>query len=324
MRVWLVERYGEPEDMVFAERPEPVPGPGEALIRQRACGLNFFDILQIQGKYQARPSFPFTVGAEVSGEIAALGPGVEGLRVGDRVLALPDGGGYAEASVARADRIFAIPQGMSFEQAAAFPLVYQTSWFGLHDRGRLQPGETVLVHAGASGVGAAAIQIARAHGVRVVASAGSEAKRAFCRELGAEDVIDYLQPDWPERVKALTGGRGADVIYDPVGGDVFDQSTKCIAPGGRLLVIGFTSGRIPTIAANRALLKNMSVVGVFWGRERDETPGFVAETHRRLTELWEAGKIRPPVQRTFPLEQASQALAELAGRRVCGKLALTM
>ena len=310
--------------MVLGEAAEPAPGPGEALIRHRACGLNFFDILQIQGKYQSRPAFPFTVGAEVSGVVAALGEGVTGFRVGDAVLALPGGGGYAEASVARADRMFALPAGMSFEQAAAFPLVYQTAWFALHDRGGLQPGETVLAHAGASGVGVAAIQLAKAHGARVIASAGSEAKRRFRREQGADETIDYLRADWPEQVRTLTGGRGADVIYDPVGGDTLELSTKCIATGGRLLVIGFASGRIPSIAANRILLKNMSVVGVFWGRERDENPGFVARTHARLAELFEAGKIAPPVERTFPLEQAPQALAELAGRRVCGKLALRM
>jgi len=310
--------------MVIAEAPEPSAGPGEVLIRNRACGLNFFDILQIEGKYQSRPEFPFTVGSEVSGEIAALGEGVEGFEIGDEVLALLDGGGYAECSVARADRTFPKPEGMSFAQAAAFPIVYQTSWFGLHDRGALQPGETVLVHAGASGVGVAAIQLAKAHGARVLATAGSAEKRRFCLDQGAEEAIDYTQPDWHERVKALTGGKGADVIYDPVGGDVFDLSTKCIAPDGRLLVIGFASGRIPSIAANRILLKNIAIVGVFWGAKRDSDSDYPAQAHRKLTELFEAGKINPPADATFSLEQAPEALAELASRRVRGKLALTI
>jgi NADPH2:quinone reductase len=180
------------------------------------------------------------------------------------------------------------------------------------------------VHAGASGVGVAAIQLAQAHGARVLATAGSEAKRAFCLEQGAEETIDYTQPDWHERVKEITGGRGADVIYDPVGGDVFDLSTKCIAPGGRLLVIGFASGRIPSIAANRILLKNMAVVGVYWGAQRDGNSAYPGKTHARLAELYTQGKINPPVDREFPFEQAVEALAELAGRRVRGKLALTL
>lgn len=310
--------------MVLAEAPQPVAGPGEVLIRNRACGANFFDILQIQGKYQLRLPFPFAVGAEVSGEVAAVGEGVERFRAGDSVLALLDSGGYAEYSVARADRTFVLPEGMSHAQGAAFPIVYQTAWFGLHDRGALRPGETVLVHAGASGVGVAAIQLAKAHGAHVLASAGSEVKRAFCVEQGAEEAIDYTQPDWHERVKELTGGKGADVIYDPVGGDVFDLSTKCIAPGGRLLVIGFASGRIPSVAANRILLKNMAVVGVYWGAERDGNSEYPRRTHARLAELYGQGKINPPVDREFPFEQAVEALAELAGRRVRGKLALTL
>lgn len=310
--------------MALAEAPKPTPGPGEVLIRNRACGLNFFDILQIEGKYQSRPEFPFTVGSEVSGEIAALGEGVEGFEIGDEALALLDGGGYAEYSVARADRTFPKPSGMSFAQAAAFPIVYQTSWFGLHDRGALHPGETVLVHAGASGVGVAAIQLAAAHGARVLATAGSAEKRRFCLDQGAEEAIDYTQPDWHQQVKALTGGKGADVIYDPVGGDVFDLSTKCITPDGRLLVIGFASGRIPSIAANRILLKNIAIVGVFWGAKRDSDSDYPAQAHRKLTELFEAGKINPPADATFSLEQAPEALAELAGRRVRGKLALTI
>lgn len=310
--------------MQLTDAPAPSAGPGEVLIHNRACGLNFFDILQIQGKYQSQQEFPFTVGSEVSGVVAAVGDGVDGLNVADPVLALLDSGGYAEYAVARADRTFPLPAGMSQAQGAAFPIVYQTAWFGLHDRGALQPGETVLVHAGASGVGVAAIQLAKAHGARVLASAGSEAKRAFCLEQGAEAVIDYTQPEWHKRVKELTDGRGADVIYDPVGGDVFDLSSKCIAPGGRLLVIGFASGRIPSIAANRILLKNMAVVGVYWGAERDGNSQYPIQTHRRLAELYSQGKINPPVDREFPLEQAVEALAELVNRRVLGKLALTI
>ncbi|MCB1022709.1 MAG: NADPH:quinone oxidoreductase family protein, partial [Acidobacteria bacterium] len=246
MQAWQVTQLGSPDEMTLAEVPDPVPGPGEVLVANHAAGVNFFDTLEIAGKYQVRPAFPFTPGGELAGVVEALGPGVEGLAVGDRVMASPMGGGYAEKTLVPTERVLPIPEGMTFEQAAGFPIVYQTSWFALNERGRLQPGETLLVHAGASGVGVAAIEIGRAMGARVLASASTAEKRDFCLRYGAEAAIDYTQSDWFEQVKALTGGRGADVIYDPVGGDVFDLSTKCIAPEGRLLVVGFASGRIPS------------------------------------------------------------------------------
>ena len=309
--------------MRFEEVPTPEPGPNEVLIRNRACGLNFFDILQIAGQYQSRPEFPFTVGAEVAGEVAAVGDGVRDLRPGDKVLALPRSGGFAEYTIAADDRTFPIPQGMSFEEAAAFPIVYQTSWFALDYRARLAPAEWALVHAGASGVGMAAIQIAKAKGARVIATAGSEEKLAFCREIGADEAIPYGEEGWHERVKKITG-RGADVIVDVVGGDVFDLSTKCIAPDGRLLVVGFASGRIPEIAANRILLKNMSVVGVFWGRHLEEHENYGSEAHGALRDLYLEGKIAPRVGARFPLQEAPAALAELHERRVLGKAVLTV
>ncbi len=323
MKAWQVHEYGSPDSMRFDEVPTPEPGAGQVLIRNRACGLNFFDLLQIAGKYQAQPGFPFTVGAEVAGEIAAVGAGVTDFRAGDPVLALPRAGGFAEYTLAADDLTFPIPKGMSPEQAAAFPIVYQTSWFALDYRARLEPAEWVLVHAGASGVGLAAIQIAKAKGARVIATAGSEEKLAFCRAQGADEVVSYREEGWHERVKKLTG-RGADVIYDPVGGDVFDLSNKCIAPDGRLLVVGFASGRIPEIAANRILLKNMSVVGVFWGRHLDEHDHYGAEAHGALRDLYLEGKIAPHVDRKFPLEEAPAALAELAAHHTPGKVVLTV
>lgn len=322
MRAWRVYEHGAPEAMRLEEVPTPDPGPGQVLVRNRACGLNFFDILQIAGKYQSRPEFPFTVGAETAGEIAAVGPDVRDFRPGDPVLTLPRAGGFAEYTIAALDRTFPIPRGMSFEQAAAFPIVYQTSWFALDYRARLGPAEWTLVHAGASGVGMAAIQIAKAKGARVIATAGAEKKLDFCREIGADETIDYRESDWHERVKKITG-RGADVIVDVVGGDVFDLSAKCIAPDGRLLVIGFASGRIPEIAANRILLKNMSVVGVFWGRHLEEHEHYGAEAHGALRDLYLEGKVAPYVDRTFPLKEAPTALAELANRRIKGKAVLT-
>lgn len=323
MKVWRVTHYGEPEEMSFEDAPTPSPGPGQALIANRACGLNFFDLLQCQGKYQSKPTFPFTIGAEVSGIVESVSAGVRGIAPGDRVLALPRGGGFAEYTVADVSRIFRIPANMPFAQAAAMPVVYQTSYFALVHRAELKAGEWLLVHAGASGVGTAAVQLGKAMGARVIATAGSEAKLDFCLKQGADHAIDYRADSWVETVKALTAKRGADVIYDPVGGNAFDLSTKVIAPGGRLLVIGFASGRIPSLAANRALLKNMALVGAFWGRHCDENPGYMASTHRALIELFNDGKIDPPAGASYPLAQAPQGIRDLADRKITGKAVLT-
>jgi NADPH2:quinone reductase len=324
MKAWQVTHPGPPEEMTFTEVPDPRPGPGEALVANRAAGVNFFDTLQIAGKYQVRPDLPFIPGGELAGVVEALGEGVEGLHLGDPVMGPPMTGGYAEKSLIKAHRALPIPEGMTFEQAAGFPIVYQTSWFALNERGKLQPRETLLVHAGASGVGVAAIEIGRAMGARVWATASTPEKRAFCEAHGAERTIDYTAPDWVEEVKELSGGQGADVIYDPVGGDVFDLSTKCIAPDGRLLVVGFASGRIPSLPANRLLLKNFSAVGVYWGRHVDEHPEYARQAHDQLADLFRQGKLDPPVDRAFPLSEAPRALAEIAARRVLGKVALTI
>ncbi len=300
----------------------PVPGPGQVRVRNHAAALNFFDILQIQGKYQVKPPFPFTPGAEISGEIDAVGEGVAGCQTGDRVLGFPGGAGFAEATILDADKVFRIPAGMDWAQAAAMPIVYQTSYFALKDRAELKAGQWLLVHAGASGVGMSAIQLGRAFGARVIATAGSAEKLEFARRQGAEFLLDYNDPAWVDRVKEITGGRGADVIYDPVGGDVFDLSSKCIAAGGRLLVIGFAAGRIPTIAINRILLKNMSVVGVFWGGHVKAHPGYTAETQSALEKLWDEGKIKPEVSSVWPLQELPQAMKALSERQVLGKAVL--
>jgi NADPH2:quinone reductase len=284
MRTWLVKNWCEPEGMEWAEVDVPQPKAGEVRVKNRASALNFFDILQIQGKYQIKPPFPFTPGAEISGEIDAIGDGVTGWKKGDRVLGFPGGSGFAEQTVLDAAKVFRIPNGMDWAQAAAMPIVYHTSFFALKDRAELRAGEWLLVHAGASGVGMSAIQIGKASGA--------------------------------------TSGRGADVIYDPVGGDVFDLSSKCIASGGRLLVIGFASGRIPSIAVNRILLKNMSVVGVFWGNHVKANPTYTAETQKALETLWNEGKIKPEVSNTWPLAELPQAMKGLAERRVLGKAVL--
>jgi NADPH2:quinone reductase len=283
-------------------------------IRVAAAGLNFVDILQVQGKYQVKPPFPFIPGAEVSGTVEGSG---------EQVLAMVSGGGFAEYVVADTARMAPVPKGMDLAVAAAIPVVYQTSYFALKDRAALRSGEWLLVHAAASGVGVTALQLGRAWGARVIATAGSPEKLEFAKSLGAEHALSYNDGGWVDAVKELTAGRGADVIYDPVGGDVFDLSTKCIASGGRLLVIGFASGRIPTIAANRILLKNMSVVGAVWGGHVQANPAYAGATQRALGEMFESGQLRPPKPARYPLSQAPQALRDLAGRKVLWKAVLT-
>jgi NADPH2:quinone reductase len=322
MKAWQVTSWGEPEEMTLADTPVPEPGAGEVRIQNRAAALNFFDILQIQGKYQVKPPFPFTPGAEVAGIVDAVGDGVRGIVPGDPVLSMLSGGGgaFAEFSIAPASRVFRIPEAMDFPEAAAMPVVYHTSYFALEKRASLQCGEWLLVHAGASGVGMAAIQIGKAMGARVIATAGSQAKLDFCRSQGAEHTIDYRDEGWVDRVKAITAGRGADVIYDPVGADIFDLSTKCIAPEGRLLVVGFAGGRIPAIQANRILLKDISIVGVHWGAYVREHPDYLAGVQQAL----EAMRVRPVVGQRYRLDQAPAALRELADRKIIGKAVLVI
>jgi NADPH:quinone reductase len=322
MKAWQVHASGEPEQMTFSDVAVPQPGPRQVRIHNRAAALNFFDILQIQGKYQVKPPFPFTPGAEVAGTVDAVGEGVSGFAPGDRVLALTPNGGFAEYSLAPAARVFPMPAGMDFAEAAAMPVVYHTSYFALDRRTALRRGDILLVHAGASGVGMSAIQIGKALDAYVIATARGEEKLEFCREQGADEVIDYSQAGWVDTVKASTRGRGADVIYDPVGGDIFDLSTKCLAPEGRLLVIGFASGRIPSIPVNRILLKNISIVGVHWGQYVNDHPEYLAQAHRALSDLFAAGKINPVVSRRVPLNCAHMGLRELANRRITGKAVL--
>jgi NADPH:quinone reductase len=324
MKAWRVQAWGEPETMSFEKVPVPEPGPGEVRIRNHAAGLNFFDILQVQGKYQIKPPFPFTPGAEVAGVVDAVGEGVGEFSPGDRVLSITHGGAMAEYSLGRVGLTFAIPHGMEFAEAAAFPIVYHTSYFALRERVTLREGDWLLVHAGASGVGMSAIQLGRAFGARVIATAGSSEKLEFARSLGAEHVINYSDGTWVDQVKQITGERGVDIVYDPVGGDVFDLSTKCMAVGGRLLVIGFASGRIPTIAANRILIKDIAIVGALWGTYAGAHPEYMAEAQRALAELYAKGAIQPPKPTCYPLDQAPSALRDLANRKILGKAALTI
>jgi NADPH2:quinone reductase len=324
MKAWQVSEWCEPEQMKLADLPVPEPKSGEARIRNHAAALNFFDILQIQGKYQTKPTLPFTPGAEVAGVVDALGPDVEHFSVGDRVMGSGALGGFAEYTVTPAAKTFRIPGSMDFAAAAAMQIVYQTSYLALKVRAAIKAQEWLLVHAAAGGVGSSAMQLGKAFGARVIATAGSADKTDFCLTQGADYALNYREASWVDQVKEITGGHGADVIYDPVGGDVFDLSTKCIAAEGRLLVIGFAGGRIPSIAANRILLKGMSVVGCYWGGYLEHHPEFLAQTQADLLALYEAGQIKPVVSQVYPLADAVSALRALAERKTYGKVVLTI
>jgi NADPH:quinone reductase len=322
MRALIATDWGEPKDLRLVEIADPEPNAGQVAIDVRAIGCNFFDILMVEGKYQVRPPLPFSPGGEIAGTVRSVGAAVKHVRPGDRVFALLGWGGYASVALAPGDGVVRMPEAMSFEHGAGFGIVYQTAYFALVHRAALRVGETLLVHAAAGGVGLAAVQIGRALGARVLATAGSAEKLAVAREHGAEEAFDYTTVDWVERVKASTGGRGADVIYDPVGGDVFDLSTKVIAFGGRLLVIGFASGKIPSIQVNRVLLKNISIVGLHWGAYRAHDPQKIGEATSELFALYEKGAIRPVISSVRPLAEAAAALEEIASRRSVGKVLL--
>jgi len=320
MRAIVVDRWMEPSELTVQEAPEPDLRPGAVKIDVRAAGCNFFDILQVQGRYQVKPPFPFVPGAEIGGVVREVGDGVEGLAPGDRVLATVGTGAFAEVAVADARQVHALPEGMSFEEGAALPIIYPTSYAGLVFRTDLDAHETLLVHAAAGGVGIAAVQIGRALGARVIATAGGREKCEIALRHGAEAAIDYREQDFVERVQELTDGRGADVIYDSVGGDTTDRSLKCIAWNGRLLVIGFASGTIPKIAANRILLKNIAVTGLHWGAHETRDPGRVRDTFAALFRLHARGLIAPVIWERFPLESVPEALEALGSRRTHGKV----
>jgi len=320
MRAVVVDRWMEPSELAVREVPDPEAGPGMLGVEVRAAGCNFFDILMAKGQYQVKPPFPFVPGAELAGVVQTVGPDVRGFKAGDRVLAAVPLGAFAERAAVPARAAMRMPDGMSFEEGAAFPIVYPTSYAGLVFRAGLRAGENLLVHAAAGGVGIAAVQIGKALGARVIATAGGPEKLEIAKRAGADVAIDYASGDWVEAVKQATGGRGADVIYDSVGGDVTDGSLKCIAWNGRLLVIGFASGRIPEVKLNRVLLKNISLVGLHWGAHAMYEPARIGETFDALFGLLAAGKIRPLVYKTYPLNELPEALAAIGSRRSWGKV----
>jgi NADPH2:quinone reductase len=318
----VVRELGGPGSLQREELDGIPAGRGQVVIDVKAAGCNFFDTLITQGKYQVRPELPFSPGAEVAGTVREIGEGAEGFSVGDRVSALLEYGGFASTVAVPTARVFPMPERMSFEEAAALGLVYQTSYVGLVHRANLQQGETLLVHAAAGGVGLSAVQIGVALGARVIGTAGTPAKLDLVKKNGADAVINYRDEDWVARVQELTEGRGADVIYDPVGGDTFDLSTKCVAFEGRILVIGFASGQIPSAKMNRVLVKNFSLVGLHWGLYFDKNPGVLRDAQDAISRLYADGKISPVVSATYPLEEAKAALEALGSRKTTGKVVL--
>ena len=323
MRAVVVDRWMEPSELRVSEVEAPKLWPGTLAVEVKAAGCNFFDILMCRGQYQVKPPFPFIPGAEAAGVVSEVAGDVKGFAVGDRVLLSTQLGAFAERVVASPKAAWKMPAGMSFEEGAAFPIVYPTSYVALVLRAQLRAGEWLLVHAAAGGVGIAAVQIGKALGARVIATAGGTDKLEVARAAGADVLVDYQAEDFVERVKEATGGKGADVIYDSVGGDVFEKSLKCIAWSGRLLVIGFAGGRIPEVKANRILLKNIAVVGLHWGAYAQHEPARIAETFEALFRLYEEGRIRPVIFRAYPLEELPAALAALGGRKTYGKVVVT-
>lgn len=322
MKALLCTRYGTPDDLEFADVPDPEPGPGEAVVKVAAAALNFFDTLIIAGKYQTKPAMPFSPSAEFSGTVERVGAGVTGLKAGDRVLGYSGHGAARERIALSAERLVKLPDGVDFDRAAGLTVTYGTSLYALKDRARLQPGETLAVLGASGGAGLAAVELGKIMGARVIACASSAEKVEFTKKHGADAGIDYGKEDLKDALRRATDGRGADVIYDPVGGDYAEAALRSIAWYGRFLVVGFAAGEIPKLPLNLVLLKGCDVVGVFWGSwiERDKA-GHRANTEQLLQ--WCAqGKLSSHVHAVYPLREAAAALKAIAARKVMGKVIL--
>jgi NADPH:quinone reductase len=324
LRAVLCRAYGPPESLVMEDAPPPVPAKGQVRIKVHAAGLNFADTLMVGGTYQVKPPFPFSPGLECAGTVAEVGADARRFAVGDRVMAVTSWGAMAEEAVAEEAKVFRIPESMSFAEAAAFPVAYGTVAHGLLDRGRLQPGETLVVHGAGGGVGLCAVEVGALLGAKVIATAGGAEKLKLARDHGAAHGINYATESIRDRVKELTDGKGADVIFDAVGGDAFDQSMRCIAWDGRLLVVGFASGRIPSAPANLILVKGISVIGVFWGDFAMRDPARSRAHFERMFDWYRAGKLKPHVSATFPLDQTAAAMQAMLSRRTTGKVVIAV
>ncbi len=323
MRAVVCRELSGPQSLSVEEAPDPRPGPGEVAVAVAAAGVNFADTLMVAGKYQEKPELPFTPGLELAGTVTALGEGVTGVAPGDRVIGLVDRGAFAEVALVRAEDVYPIPDSMDFDIAAGFPITYGTAHGALVWRAGLKSGETLLVHGAAGGVGLATVEVGKALGAEVIATAGGPEKLEIARAHGADHLIDYRSEDIRERVKALTGGRGADVVFDPVGGEVFMASLRAVAWGGRLLVIGFAAGKVPEIPANLLLVKNLAVLGLYWGAYRQKAPDLLRSQFETLTGWFAEGRLQPLVSHRLDLEEAAQALDLLLTRKATGKVVLT-
>jgi len=320
MKALMCEAFGPIETLQVREVPSPVPGPKQLLIQVMSAGVNFPDALMVQGRYQVRPPLPFAPGAEIAGVVKALGADVKNFALGDRVMALVSTGGFAQECVADAARTLPLPQGMDFDTGAALMLTYCTSLHALKDVGALRPGETLVVLGAAGGVGVSAIEVGKAMGARVIAAASSEDKLALCRQVGADETINYSTENLKDRINELTGGKGADMVYDPVGGSYTEQALRAIAWRGKLLVIGFAAGDIPKIPLNLALLKERQILGVYWGDSTKHDPAGHQANLRQLEAWFVEGRIRPVVSERFPLERGREAIALIANRGAKGKI----
>jgi NADPH2:quinone reductase len=324
MKALVCPAFGPLENLRFGDLPDPQPGPGEVLIEVRAAGVNFPDVLIVQGKYQFRPEPPFAPGGEVAGVVRSVGTGVERFKPGDRVLATMISGGYAELAVAKERQVLRLPDGLDDRVASAFALTYGTSYHALKDRAALKAGETLLVLGAAGGVGLAAVEIGAAMGARVIAAASSDDKLVMAREHGAQEAINYATEDLRTRIKDLTQGRGVDVIYDPVGGDMAETALRSIAWEGRFLVVGFAAGEIPKLPLNLVLLKGCQVVGVFWGAFAEREPHRNEANLKEMVGWYREGRIKPHIDGVYPLDQSIEALRRIAARQVRGKLVIAV
>ena len=322
MQAVLCEKWGGPQNLILGDIDLAEPGPGQVLIRIAGAGVNFADTLMIEGKYQEKPDFPFAPGLEGAGRVEAVGEGVMRVKGGDRVLALLDHGGFAEAAIANESDCFAIPDEMDWATAAGFPITYGTAHGGLGWLAKVRTGERLLVHGAAGGVGLAAVEVGKALGAEVIATAGGAEKLAVARAHGADYLVDYRQEDIKSRVREITAGEGVDVVFDPVGGRVFDASLRVAAWGARLIVIGFAAGEVQQIPANHLLVKNISAMGLYWGSYRKKAPDMLLRQFDDLFSWYETGHLKPRVSHTLPFSSAAEALELLKQRRSTGKVVL--
>lgn len=322
MKAILCKQPGGPDDLTLETIPDPQAGPGQAVVKVAAAGLNFFDTLIIAGKYQVKPPFPFSPAAEFSGLVESIGPGVSNVKIGDRVLGYQGYGCARERIAVKAEKLVMVPDNLDFDRAAGLSITYGTTIHALRDRGKLQAGETLAVLGAAGGTGLAAIEIGKLMCARVIACASSDEKCAFAKAHGADDTINYAKADLKEALKSATGGRGVDVIYDPVGGDYAESALRAIAWKGRFLVVGFAAGTIPKLPLNLALLKGCDIVGVYWGAFTDKEPAAQAANMAQIVAWCAEGKLSSHVHAVYPLAETAQALKDIAARKIMGKAIL--